>query len=81
MSVVIAAIIMIISFILVDLPVVIIMSAIQNIGIFNRIEGDDTLPAAIFFSFFAEKSLDKIAFIAIRACSYILLGMLLSTLL
>ncbi len=51
-SIVIAAVIMVISFILVGMPGGLVIGAIQKLGIFNNIEGDNVWPAALYVSFF-----------------------------
>ena len=51
-SLIIAAVIVIISFILLGMPGGIIISLLQKIGIGNNIEGDNAWPAALYISFF-----------------------------
>jgi len=51
-SLVIAAAIMVVSFILVGLPGGLILGLLQKIGIGNTIQGDNVWPAALYLSFF-----------------------------
>jgi len=51
-SLIIAAVIMIISFILVGMPGGLIIAGLQKIGIGDSIEGDNTWQAALYLSFF-----------------------------
>ncbi len=82
-SLILAAVIIIVSFVLLGLPGGIIITALQKVGIFNRIEGDNIWPASIFISClwplcFPIATLAKNYLIQHEYSSYSLVGLCLS---
>jgi hypothetical protein len=84
-SLAIAAVIILISFILVGMPGGLLIGAIQKLGIFNTIKGDNVWPAALYASFFWPLCLPiavltKYYLIQQGYIGYALLGLCLSSL-